>query len=402
MPINKAEDLSKYANSNGANIVTIGNYTYKDENGNDKTLSFDQIYTNLTADARGIHNHKSLDFSNVGMPTQKSDGNKVKQLRQFHQTRLYIMDYDGVMAHNVEQKKHNATYLISANLPEQFSYTVGSTWTQPFQQFSSATMNGLIQLGGKEAINRITGDQDAGNEIQSLTNRVMTIQTWNGSMPLNLSLRIPVIDDGHPAESSVGVGIRTNLVEALEFLGSLCLPKSSGHLGFYEPPPSPYDFTYTSYAKDKNGKYTNTVDNSKFNFYGQANNHARIMLQLGGMLLVDNVIVKDIKVEYPNTKTMIRHWYAPGGTQVGTAGQSYLTPLLANVTIDITTSEAITAQTYSKMLWLRQQTDQGSFKLNNAEVEKVQGYGIETFDRIKKGVDRLFDGKGFSEQKSPS
>lgn len=404
MSVNKAEDLSKYSNNMGANVVTIGNYTYKDENGQDvdSGLSFDRIYTNLTATAEGIHNHKSLDFSNVGMPTQNSKGNQVKQLRQFHQTRLYIMDYDGVMAHNVEQQKRNTTYLISANLPEQFSYTVGSNWTQPFQQFSSATMNGLIQLGGKEAINRITGDQEAGNEIQSLTNRVMTIQTWNGSMPLDLKLRIPVIDDGHPSESSVGVGIRTNLVEALEFLGSLCLPKSSGHLGFYEPPPSPYDFSYTSYKKGSDGKYTDEVDNSKFNFHGQANNHARIMLQLGGMLLVDNVIVKSISVDYPNTKTMIRHWYAPGGTQVGTNGQSYLTPLLATVTINITTSEALTAQTYSKMLWLKQQTDQGSFKVSNSDIEKVQKYGGEAVGGLmniaKKGLNMVSGGKLFPEE----
>jgi hypothetical protein len=56
--------------------------------------------------------------------------------------------------------------------------------------------------------------------------------------------------------------------------------------------------------------------------------------------------------------------------QVGSSGMSYLTPLLAKVTIEVTTSEALTAQTYSNMLWLKQQRDQGSLTAND---EKVMG-----------------------------
>ena len=84
----------------------------------------------------------------------------------------------------------------------------------------------------------------------------------------------------------------------------------------------------------------------------------------------DNVIVEGISVDYPNTKAMIRHWYKEPTTNAGASGSSYLTPLLATVTIDITTSEALTAQTYSKMLWLKTQTDQGSFGTSTAEAKK--------------------------------
>lgn len=348
MALDLPENLSAYANNTrSSDIVSIGN-------------EFDTIYTNLTDFPEpGIHNHKSLDFSNVGMPTMNSkagtDG--TRYLRQFHQTRLYIMDYGGILAHGEEQSKTNATYLISANLPEQFSYSVGSKWSQPFGSFTSDKVNALLQLGGSQLINDLTGT-NIGNEMKSTTARISSIMAWNGSEPLSLKMRIPVIDDGHPNDSTTGAGLRTNLVEALEFLGSLSLPKNgTGMLGFYEPPPSPYDFNFT---------YNNNQGNSKTATAKGNGNHARIMLQLGGMLLVDNVIIKGFTVDYPNTKTMIRHWYS-AGINPGSSGTSYLTPLLANVTLDITTSEALTANTYSKMLWLKTQEDQGSFNVNTEE-----------------------------------
>nr|DAQ46116.1 MAG TPA: hypothetical protein [Caudoviricetes sp.] len=342
MALDLPENLSAYApnKTRKGDIVTIGN-------------EFDTIYSSLINNqSKGVRYHKSLDFSNVGMPTvaSKAGTDGVKFLRQFHQTRLYIQDYGGILRHSEQDVATCETYLISANLPEQFSYKIGSKWSQPFGSFTSDKVNALLQLGGHQLINDMTST-NFGDNFQSTTARISTIMAWNGSEPLSLNLRIPVIDDGHPNESTTGSGLRTNLVEALEFLGSLCLPKGEkSALGFYQPPPSPYDFSFNS--KTYSG------------------NHARIMLQLGGMLLVDNVIIKGISVDYPNTKAMIRHWYKEPTTNAGASGSSYLTPLLASVNIDITTSEALTAQTYSKMLWLKTQTDQGSFKTSTTEAKK--------------------------------
>ena len=349
MALDLPENLSAYApdQTRKRDIVTIGN-------------EFDTIYSNLINNQiKGVRYHKSLDFSNVGMPTVTSNAGTdgVKFLRQFHQTRLYIQDYGGILRHGEQDAATCETYLISANLPEQFSYSVSSKWSQPFGSFTSDKVNALLQLGGHQLINDMTGT-NFGDNFQSTTARISTIMAWNGSEPLSLKLRIPVIDDGHPNESTTGSGLRTNLVEALEFLGSLCLPKGEkSALGFYQPPPSPYDFTFTNSSTGKSNTYSG--------------NHARIMLQLGGMLLVDNVIVEGISVDYPNTKAMIRHWYKEPTTNAGASGSSYLTPLLATVTIDITTSEALTAQTYSKMLWLKTQTDQGSFGTSTAEATEV-------------------------------
>lgn len=354
MALDLPENLSAYApdQTRKRDIVSIRDTTGRKTN-------FDTIYSSLINNqSKGVRYHKSLDFSNVGMPTvaSKAGTDGVKFLRQFHQTRLYIQDYGGILRHSEQDVATCETYLISANLPEQFSYSVGSKWSQPFGSFTSDKVNALLQLGGHQLINDMTGT-NFGDNFQSTTARISTIMAWNGSEPLSLKLRIPVIDDGHPNESTTGSGLRTNLVEALEFLGSLCLPKGEkSALGFYQPPPSPYDFTFTNSSTGKSNTYSG--------------NHARIMLQLGGMLLVDNVIVEGISVDYPNTKAMIRHWYKEPTTNAGASGSSYLTPLLATVTIDITTSEALTAQTYSKMLWLKTQTDQGSFKTSTAEAKK--------------------------------
>jgi len=379
MALDLPENLSKYApnQTKQSDVVSIGN-------------DFDKIYADLLNNqGKGIHYHKSLDFSNVGMPTiaSKAGTDGVKYLRQFHQTRLYIQDYGGILRHGKQDSAiKSETYLVSANLPEQFSYSIGSEWSQPFGSFTSDKINALLQMGGSQLLNDISGT-NYGDKYKSTTARISTIMAWNGSKPLSLSLRIPVIDDGHPNESTTGSGLRTNLVEALEFLGSLCLPKQgTGMLGFYEPPPSPYDFNFT-YKDSKGDSKTITAKGN--------GNHARILLQLGGILLVDNVIIKGIHVDYPNTKTMIRHWYKEPSTNAGAKGSSYLTPLLANVTIDITTSEALTANTYSKMLWLKTQEDQGSFSGSEAEMRQEQSEAVNFFKGVwNKGKDIWKDGMG--------
>lgn len=272
--------------------------------------------------------HKSLDLSNVGVIPENQADKTNKHLRQFHQTRIYVQNFAG-MYHHTKDWSNKTTYLISANLPESLSYSIGSKWSAPLSSFGSNSLfNALMQVVGSKF------------GIASGINRATTLKIWDGVDPLSLSLKIPVLDDGYEQEQNQ-TGYRTNLAEALEFLGCLCLPKEDLQFGFYVPPPSPLDISI-KYGKDK----TDAI-----NFHSTK---ARIMIQLGGILLLDNCIIEGIDVEYPNTKTLIRHHYAnginPGGTSTGT---DYLTPLLAFVTIKISTVEAITSETFSKMLWLK-------------------------------------------------
>lgn len=283
--------------------------------------------------------HKSFDFSNVGMYTGNNKTNKL--MRQFHQTRLYISGFDGMLHHTQQNGGPQKTYLISANLPESLGYKIGSKWDAPLSSFGTPLANALTQLVASKFM---------GSDLASGVNRAATMKIWGGSEPLSLSLKIPVIDDGYSNEED-RVGVNTNLVEALEFIGSLCLPKKGGKYGFYTPPPSPLSINI---KYGKNPKDTFSLHPT----YG------RIMLQLGGVLLVDNCIIAGINVEYPNTKAMIRHEYASHITP-GSTGSSYLTPLLAMVTLDITTVEALTAETFSNMLWLKHQGGEGQ---NNANL----------------------------------
>lgn len=276
--------------------------------------------------------HKSFDFSNIGIATGENTSNK--HLRQFHQTRIYINDFDGMIHHNDRKGSTEATYLISANLPESIDYKIGSKWEAPLSAFGDAKFNALMQTIGNSV----------DNNLPSGINRATTMKIWGGTEPLSLSLKIPVIDDGYTYKSDA-TGVNTNLVEALEFLGSLCLPKLDSLYGFYTPPPSPLDIVI---------KYGEKSHQS-LNFRPK---HGRIMVQIGGILLIDNCIIKGVHVDYSNTKALIRHQYATGITP-GQTGSTYLTPLLATVTIDITTIEALTAETYSHMLWLKHQKDQG-------------------------------------------
>ena len=84
------------------------------------------------------------------------------------------------------------------------------------------------------------------------------------------------------------------------------------------------------------------------------------MVQLGGILLVDNCIIKEINVTYPKTKALIKHEYA--SKLVGTGGNDYLAPLLAKIDITISTIEALTSNAYTRMLWLKEQPDQGKIR----------------------------------------
>lgn len=311
------------ANSKIFNTASVGSVV---------NSGFNSTYNNLIK-TKNRSVHKSLDFSNVGIPTGESSSNK--NLRQFHQTRLYIQDFGGMYHHTDMSGSSSNTYLISANLPESFSYKIGSRWEAPLSAFGDAKFNALMQTLG----NSLT------NELPSGINRATTLKIWGGTEPLSFSLRIPVIDDGYQSEENA-TGVSTNLAEALEFLGSLCLPRLETYTGFYTPPPSPLNISIKLYDKAKSLNFHPT--------YG------RIMLQLGGILLVDRCLIESIHVEYPNTKALIRHTYANEKVGETASGNTYLTPLLAYVTIGITTVEAITSDTYSHMLWLKQQSNMGS------------------------------------------
>lgn len=297
------------------------------------------VYKNKNADE-----YKSLDFSDVAIYGSKDSTTKEdEKFRHFHQMRLFIEKAETLH----HRGRYNGKTIITCNLPEQIQYALNSEWKAPLN-FGDPTFNLMMQLGGESTVGAPSG-----------TLRVSSLKVWQNTQPLTLKLTIPVIDDGFTDENQTGSNTGTNLVEALEVLGSLCLPRYGGE-GFYIPPPSPLDINinYTAVVGKDAGK-------QKSKSFGTAN-HARIMLQLGGVLLVDNCIIENVTVQYPNTKAQIRHRYST--ETFGTTAHDYLHPLLAVVTLTISTLEGLTENTYSQMLWARTQPNQGSF---TADIDKA-------------------------------
>lgn len=319
----------------------------------------EEIFHGVFHSSGSIHYHKSLDFSNVGNYDNNQTG---KAFRQFHQTRIYVKTANDLMYGHGKQNTKDNTYLISANLPEMVNYRIGSAWTNPLSGFGGPLMSVMTSL--------LKGGLGDSKYIpDSLYNRFQTVQVWNGSSPLNMSITIPVIDDGS-YDNIKQIGQNTNFSEALEFLGALCLPAKVSRVGgktveekfgFYTPPPSPIKLQ-VSWLKDDGSEKVLKINNS---------NYARIMIQLGGMLLIDNCIITSVNVNYTNTKALIRHSYSR--EQNAGSPLDYLTPIIASVTINFSTIEAITAGDYSKMLWLRHQDYMGAGDVDIAFYQRLLG-----------------------------
>lgn len=348
-------------------------------------------YDDFVDNPNSVNYHKSLDFSNVGSYKDKSllkkffgpligDDMDAMAFRQFHQTRIYIKSngtFRGMFRHTKQQKE--STFLISANLPTSVNYRIGSDWTSPLSGLGGpmlSTMANLLKSG-------LSNTEYQEYIPESIYNRFQTVQMWNGSRPLTMSITIPVIDDGSFKGDYTGKqnGVRTNFSEALEFLGTLCLPNkvsrsgeatgaddTASNLGFYTPPPSPIEVTAFWNKQDEKGNWSPTGEYTFRN-----TNNARILIQLGGMLLIDRCIITGINVNYNNTKALIRHSYS--AAENGGKRLDYLTPMIAEVTITFSTIEAITAEDYSRMLWLRTQKDMGKGDVSARKAMSFVGLG---------------------------
>lgn len=323
--------------------------------------ALDSIYNQVSSNKEL---HKSFDFSNVGIYDNHSNfvTGSDSNFRHFHQMRLYIQIPTYFKKAKPTVLANTDTLLLTSNLPDSISYTLGSQWQAPLSSFGNGVSNLLMQMGGN-----LMGLGSSG------VPRATSLKIWSGSDPLSLNLKIPVIDDG--SDNS-----KTNLMEALEILGMLALPTLDGG-SFYVPPPSPLNATIT-YAKGI-GKNSET-DQLKLN----TGKVGRILLQLGGILLVDNCVIETVSVNYPNTKVMIKHNYEGSNVNYGKTGAEFLHPLLAEITLKVSTIESTTANAYAKMLWGKPQGGSGkySFDASRGVLGVITG-GI--YSGIKNTVDMI-------------
>lgn len=333
---------------------------------------FTGILASLTNnDAKNRKKFRALDFSNLAMYGKDANGENV-QMRRWHQMTLYIQ---GTPMYN---GKDISNYIISSNLPESVSYTLQSTYDSPLSKFKGT---GLANL----AAQAISSGQGSG------ALRASTIKLWNGSNPMQLKLSIPVLDDGWSENNKNGNGFSTDFVEALEVLGSFCLPrfgkKQEGGANelqkaisafSYQAPPNPLAISVKYKSKDAEGNYTKDEETSL------TNNRGKIMCQLGGILLVDNCVLTSMSIEYPNTKAMIKHNYKDGKinedeNNVNIGEVNYLTPMIAKLNLTLEVPIALTAEDYSDMLWLKRQNRSTTFSIDTG---KLGGMAVDNLNEI--------------------
>jgi len=216
--------------------------------------------------------------------------------------------------------------IIRAQLPKQISYTIGSEWGNPIS-FGGGEMGGLTGL-----ISGLAG--------KSLATAIDSTTIWANTKPLSMKLDIPIFDD---TETSSGI----NFQEVLEIFGRVTLP-TLGENGAYSTTPGP---TYASALKNRQDGKAGAGSEWLQQATDWANSGARkdkdldrVTVQIGGMLLMDWVAIKDFTVTYPNTKAQILHSWPTGERKV------QLLPQIANLSVTIETVTGLTATTYNKML----------------------------------------------------
>ena len=280
--------------------------------------------------------YRTLDFSSVGMDNGNTD------LRRYHQMTLYISGLPQIPGNT-----KSSNFVICSNLPETFSYTIGSEYEAPFNDFGGGLGNLLAQV--------------ATDAESSASLRASSIRIWSKSKPLSFTVNIPVLDDGFEGVKSNGYA--TNFMESLEVLGRMCLPRLAGQAendsngniikyildqaGALTPPPTPLTGKVSVTTIDKTSEYNLSRGGT-----------GSIDVQLGGMLLVKGCVLESMNINYDNTKTMIRHDYDPGTYLNQKTGiRNYLTPMTAKLQLKFSTLTALTSNAYTDMLWLNGNDD---------------------------------------------
>lgn len=253
-------------------------------------------------------------------------------LKQFHALTFYFRDTNS-----------GEGAVIASMLPESFTYTIGGKYGTP------------VKFGQSEMVSAFFQELSNGN--LSLQYGVDTAQIWNSTKQMDIVFRIPVFDDS-------GTGTHINYQEAIDLFGEAILPEI-GADGQYESTPGPSIITALEY-RASHGKHTRassffkdittaTAFGTLATVGGTQKHWDRISVQVGGMLLMDWCIIKDLKVTFPNTKAMVLHNYrTPKGASMhnGYDYYAHLQPLQAELEVTVSTVMGITRMTFKDMLYL--------------------------------------------------
>lgn len=268
------------------------------DNLNDKSImSGPNWFYTLTGNAGGVNSEipaiKDNEWGRTGKGTNwycldlLNKYHKKSALKQFHALTFYFRD----------TRTPSNGAIITSTLPESFSYQIGGVWQNP------------VQLGGGALSNSFVNAITKGNK--SLAFSVDTSLIWQSPKRMDLVFKIPVFDDS-------GTGTHRNYQEAIELFSEAILPEV-GEDGVYNSVPGPNIFTALTY-RAKGGKETKAAqtfsdvastlgDAANKHLYGRYGIWDRISIQVGGLLLLDWCVIKDLKVTFPNTKAQVLHDY---------------------------------------------------------------------------------------------
>lgn len=303
------------------------------------------------------------------------------KLKQFHGLTFYFRN-----------SRTGDGAIITSMLPESFVYSIGGNYSN------------AIKLLGSELINSVASTFSNGNI--STTFNLDTSLTWQSPKRMELVFRIPVFDD-----SATGTNI--NYQEAIDLFGEAILPEISAN-ATYESIPGPNLLTAMSY-RARNGKSVTMSD--RFNdiknkvskhitdksiIGGEETKWDRISIQVGGLLLLDWCIIKDLKVTFPNTKAMVLHNYTGyHKDQVDDRGNEtykiHLQPLQAELEVTVATVMGVTRATFKDMLYQTESTNQGnkykdtssssSAKINDSGTSQTKS--VKTYEDTVKYINNM-------------
>ena len=251
---------------------------------NTNILSGPNWLPNLTSNLNG---YKKTKNNNINFKCLDLLGkyHKGSLLKQFHALTFYFRD--------TNQK--NSSAIITSMLPESFTYSIGGEYINP------------LRLSGGDVVNAMLQQITKGN--LTTYNTIDSAYIWKSPKRMDLIFKIPVFDDSDD-QSNI------NYQEAIQIFGDAILPNIDKN-GAYESIPGPNITTVLNYrsTEGKTVKYSQsalalntTVANKSIGVMGGELTHwDRISVQVGGLLLLDWCVIRDLKVTFPNTKTMVLH-----------------------------------------------------------------------------------------------
>ena len=144
-----------------------------------------------------------------------------------------------------------------------------------------------------------------------------------------------------------------------------------GEDGLYNSVPGPNIFRVLSHRATEGSKtkaastfsyaVSHTEASAVKHLYGRSSLWDRICVQVGGLLLLDWCIIKDLKVTFPNTKAQVLHDFRQRNANTkkasntslenGTRFKAHLQPIQAELEVTVSTVMGMTRATFRDMLY---------------------------------------------------